>query len=132
VRGSTTSTPSVASYNFAVFSGIAAIYCLQVTFTNLSFNDGGLTQVSGNVNATFASCTVRNVSRATGNGFLLSTSSTSAINVGLTVDNCIFENVAVAQASTGGLIFVSNTLQEISISQTQSLYILIELLFSNS
>jgi hypothetical protein len=120
VRGSTTSTPSVASYNFAVFSGGVEVNYTQVTFANLSFNDGGLTEVAGDVIIEFSSCTVKNVSKATGNGAFLCSSSTTAINVGLTVGSCIIENVSLAQASTGGLIFVSNTLQAVSISQTQS------------
>jgi hypothetical protein len=129
VRGSTTSTPSATSYNFAVVSGGAEVNYTQVTFANLSFNDGGLSQVAGDVNVKFDFCTVRNVSRTTGNGIFFCSSSTTAINVTLTVGNCVVENVAVTQASTGGLIFVSNTLQEVSISQLRSLYKLMELQF---
>jgi hypothetical protein len=132
VRGSITTTPSIVNYNFAILGGGVEVNCSQVTYTNISFNDGGLAQVTGAVNVQFISCTARNVSRATGNGIFLCCNSSTAIKVSLVIGSCVFQYVTASQASTGGLIFVSNTTQDVSISQMQGLYKLMELLFSNS
>jgi hypothetical protein len=115
------------NYNFAVLGGGGIFRCTRVTFANISFNNGGLIQVTSNVTVILTSCTATNISRATGNGVLLSSSSTLEVNV----QSFSIVNLSAPQATTGGLIYlanvVSSTPPSIILSNLQSMFRLCEL-----
>jgi hypothetical protein len=106
VRGTITSSASVANYNFAVCGGGDLSFEL-VKLANISFADGGVVHVTGDVIIVYSRCDIQNITRVTGSGVLVNSASAAAV-VGLTVLQVNVTNVSIPQAETGGLFYLSN------------------------
>jgi hypothetical protein len=121
VRGTTTFAVSVADYDFAIVSEGRNVCFNKTKFANLSFNDGGILRITGDVVVRLVECDMQNISRATGSGVLVNSTSTTAVR-GLTVLGLIVTNISVPSADSGGLFYLYNC-SEILLSNVQGLLV---------
>jgi hypothetical protein len=107
VIGTTTSSASVANYNFAIIDGGGDLRFETVKFANMSFANGGVVHVTGDATIMYAGCDVENITRATGSGMLVN--SASAAVVGLHVRQVKVADVSIPNGEAGGLFYLSNS-----------------------
>jgi hypothetical protein len=121
VRGVTTSSASIANYNFAIIGGGVDFRFETVKFADISFADGGILHVTGDARIMYFVCDVENIARGTGSGVLVN--SASAAVVGLNVYRMKVADVSIPNAEAGGLFYLSNS-SDIVLSSVQGLCLL--------